>query len=104
VVRARTHLGWDPDAACVASDGFHGISLAISAPPHRLCTAMEINEWALCAALHERDPLHWCGLRDALRTVARRDGAGLASPLPAEIEPAAALARFARLAVAEDLC
>jgi hypothetical protein len=64
---------------------------------------MEINEWALCAALHDRDPLHWCGLRDALRTVTHRDGATLASPLPAEIEATAALARFARLAVSEDL-
>ena len=103
VVRARTHLGWDPDAACVASHGLDGISLAISAPPHRLRTAMEINEWALCAALHDRDPLHWCGLRDALRTVNHRDGATLASPLPAEIEASAAMVRFARLAVAEDL-
>ena len=104
VVRARTHLGWDPDAACVASGGLDGMSLAISAPPHRLHTAMEINEWALCAALHDRDPMHWSGLRDALRTVAHRDGAAPASPLPAEIEAAAALARFAHLAVAEDLC
>lgn len=104
VVRARAHLGWDPDAACVASDGLDGVSLAIAAPPQRLRTAMEINEWALCAALHDRDPLHWCGLRDALRAVTHRDGAPLASPFPAEIEPVAALARLARLAVAEDLC
>ena len=104
VVRARAHLGWDPDAACVASDGLDGMSLAIAAPPHRLRTAMEVNEWALCAALHDRDPLHWCGLRDALRAVTHRDGAPLASPFPAGIEPVAALARLARLAVAEDLC
>ena len=104
VARARTHLGWDPHAASVASHGLDGMSLAISAPPHRLRTAMEVNEWALCAALHDRDPLHWCGLRDALRAVTHRDGAALASPLPAEIEPVAALERFARLAVAEDLC
>lgn len=104
VLRARKHLGWDPDAACVASGGLDGMSLAISAPPHRLRTAMEINEWALCAALHDRDPMHWCGLRDALRAVTHRDGAPQASPLPAEIEPVAALARLERLAVAEDLC
>jgi hypothetical protein len=103
VVRARTHLSWDPDAACVASDGLDGMSLAVEAPAHRLRTAMEINEWAFCAALHDRDPLHWCGLRDALRAVMHRDGATLPSPLPAEIDASAALARFARLAVAEDV-
>ena len=103
VDRARAHLGWDPAAACVASEGLDGMSLAISAPPHRLRTAMEVNEWALCAALHDRDPMHWCGLRDALRAVTHRDGAVTAGLLPAELESAAALARFARLAVAEDL-
>ena len=101
VVRARTHLGWDPDAACIVSDGLDGMSLAISAPPHRLRTAMEINEWALCAALHDRDPLHWCGLRDALQTVAHRADPGPASAVPAEIEASAALARLARIAAAE---
>jgi hypothetical protein len=101
VRRARAHLGWDPDAACVASDGLDGMSLAIVAPPHRLRTAMEINEWALCAALRERDPMHWCGLRDALRTLVHRDGATPAGSLPAEIDAVAALARFAHLDVAE---
>jgi hypothetical protein len=63
---------------------------------------MEMNEWALCAALHDRDPLHWCGLRDALRTITHRDGAAaLAGLFPAEIEPSAALARLARIAAAD---
>jgi len=103
VVCARVHLGWDPEGACVASDGLDSMSLAISAPPHRLRTAMEINEWALCAALHDRDPMHWSGLRDALRAVTHRDGGTLAGLLPAELEASAALARFACLAVAEDV-
>ena len=101
VVRARAHLGWDPDAACVASDGLDGVSLAISAPPHRLRTAMEINEWALCAALHDRDPLHWCGLRDAMRAVTHRSDPGPVSTIPREIEVSAALARLARIADSE---
>lgn len=101
VVRARKHLAWDPDAACAVSHGLDGMTLAISAPPHRLRTAMEINEWALCAALHDRDPLHWCGLRDALQAVAHRADPGPVSTIPAEIEASAALARLARIAASE---
>ncbi len=101
VVRARAHLGWEPDAACVANFGMGGVSLAIAAPFDRLRTAMEINEWALCAALHDRDPLHWCGLRDALQTVAHRADPGPESSVRAEIEASAALARLARIAAAE---
>ena len=101
VARARRRLGWDGHAPCVARRHRRGASLAIAAPSDQLFTATELNEWALCAALHERDPLHWCGLRDALRSAAAEAGAGPASEHPAEIDGAAALARLSRVAAAE---
>jgi hypothetical protein len=61
---------------------------------------MEANEWALCAAVVERDPFHWSGLRDSFRQCACAvTTAGVALP-PPEIDDTAALARFARLASA----
>jgi UDP-N-acetylmuramyl tripeptide synthase len=101
VARARAHLGWDVDAPCVVRSHRSGASLAIAAPCDRLFTATEVNEWALCAALHQRDPMHWCGLRDALRAAAQAADAAAASALPPEIETSAALERLARLADAE---
>ncbi len=64
-------------------------------------TATEVNEWALCAALHDRDPGHWCGLRDALRAAAEATDPNPTSLLPPEIDEPAALARFERIAAAE---
>jgi UDP-N-acetylmuramyl tripeptide synthase len=78
------------------------MSLAIAAPFDQLFTATEVNEWALCSALHDRDPMHWCGLRDALRVAAQESDATPASPYPAEIDPLAALARLERIARAES--
>jgi UDP-N-acetylmuramyl tripeptide synthase len=102
VATARAHLGWDARAASVARTHPRGMSLAIAAPCDQLFTATEVNEWALCAALHDRDPMHWCGLRDALRAAAREAAATPASPFPAEIDPAAALARLLSVAAAES--
>jgi len=101
VARARGHLGWDADAPCVVRSHRSGTSLAIAAPWDRLFTATEINEWALCAALHDRDPMHWCGLRDALRAAAQAADPDTASRLPPEIDARAALERLARFAAAE---
>jgi UDP-N-acetylmuramyl tripeptide synthase len=101
VARARWHLGWDPEAACVVRRHASGVSLAIAAPLDRLFTATELNEWALCAALHDRDPVHWSGLRDALRDYAEQSGPGPSSAFPAEIERHAALARLAGIAAQE---
>lgn len=96
VERARSQLGW-PTAATNACAGA-AVTLAFEAPEQYLATAMEANEWALCAALVERDPLHWSGLRDSLRQCACAvTASGLAWP-PPEIDDSAALARFARLA------
>ncbi len=52
---ARRELRWP---AAPAAAVFHrtGASLAIAAPPDQLFTATEVNEWALCASLAERDP------------------------------------------------
>ena len=70
-----------------------------TAPANQLRTACEANEWALCAALVERDPGHWSSLQESLRA------AMLAEPcrgeIPTEIDEAPALARLAQLATAE---
>jgi hypothetical protein len=98
VERARSQLGW-PAAATHACVG-EPTTLAFEAPARFLATAMEANEWAWCAALVERDPLHWSVLRDSLRQGACAvTASGLALP-PPEIDDTAALARFARLASA----
>lgn len=101
VARARTRLAWDANAAAVARCHLRGMSLALAAPADQLYTATEVNEWALCAALHDRDPMHWCGLRDALRNAAQQADPTPATPFPAEIDAPAALARLERIAAAE---
>jgi UDP-N-acetylmuramyl tripeptide synthase len=108
VERARRHLGWDaPPLAIrvpreiVARPHASGTSLAIAAPFDQLFTATEVNEWALCAGLLERDPCHWSGLPDALLAAAREEAAEPDKVLPPVLEERAALARFERLAAAE---
>ena len=103
VARARRHLGWDGDAACAVRRHASGVSLALAAPLDQLFTATELNEWALCAALHERDPARWGSLRDALRAAALESSPTPASPFPAEIDEPAAFARLSRVA-AEERC
>ena len=102
VARARRHLGWAEDAACAVRRHASGVSLALAAPLDGLFTATELNEWALCAALHDRDPARWGGLRDALRAAAEQSSATPASPFPAEIDEPAALARLSRVAAREQ--
>ena len=96
-------LGW-ADRRCVARRHARGILLAISAPADQLLLATELNEWALCAALVERDPRRWAGLQDAL-VAAVVDGANPASELAPGllpvIEESAALARFRQLSAVE---
>ncbi len=101
VTRARARLGWDVGAPCVARYHATGASLAIAAPFDQLFAATEVNEWALCAALHERDPQHWCGLRDALRAAAQAADPNPANVLPPEVDEPAALARLERIAAGE---
>jgi hypothetical protein len=77
-----------------------GTSLAIAAPFDQLFTATEVNEWALCAALLDRDPCHWSGLANALLAAAREEAADPDKVIPPVLERAA-IARFERLAAAE---
>ena len=103
VERVGGQLGW-PDRRCVARRHAGGILLAISAPADQLLLATEVNEWALCAALVERDPQRWAGLLDAL-VAAAVDGANPASELVPGllpvIEESAALVRFRQLSAVE---
>jgi len=108
VERARRNLGWDrPPLAIpvpseiVARRHATGTTLAIAAPFDQLFTATEVNEWALCAGLLERDPFHWSGLADALLAAAREEAVDPDKVIPPVLEERAALARFERLAGAE---
>ena len=104
VERAAAHLGWDPRRA-VARRHAGGVLLAVTAPVDQLFLATEVNEWALCAALVERDPTRWWWLEEALVAAAKdSDVAAHAAAVTAPvIEENAALARFRRLAAAEEL-
>jgi cyanophycin synthetase len=103
VERVVAELGW-PDLRCVARRHARGVLLAISAPADQLLLATEVNEWALCAALAERDPKRWAGLQDALVAAVVDDAnpaAELTSGLLPVIEESAALARFRQLSAVE---
>jgi cyanophycin synthetase len=83
-----------------------GVLFAIAAPNDQLLLATEINEWALCAALMERDPARWTTLEKALISAAAansEDGSPPEAAVAPVIEEHAALARFQRLAAAEAL-
>src|SRR5271155_6031095 len=65
VTRARAHLGWrSPGLAARAHAS--GVSLALAAPCDQLFVATEVNEWALCATLAERDPGYTAAFEAAL--------------------------------------
>ena len=102
VLRVGTQLGW-ADRRSVVRRHAGGVLLAIAAPADQLLLATEVNEWALCAALAERDPTRWAGLEDALVAAATGDNpaAHLAPGLLPVMEEGAALARFQRLASIE---
>jgi cyanophycin synthetase len=104
VERAGARLGWvKPQTVARRHQG--GVSLAITAPYDQLFLATEVNEWALCAALVERDPTHWNALEGLLIAAALRAAENGATPsagvLPV-IEESAAFERFARLAAVES--
>jgi cyanophycin synthetase len=108
VARAAARLQW-VNPRCVARRHAGGISLAISAPIDQLFLATEVNEWALCAALLERDPERWSGLEQALiaqAAQAAEPDAGSTPPLTEELRPvleeSAAFARFERLGALES--
>ena len=103
VLRVGANLGWT-DRRCVARRHAGGVLLAIAAPADQLLLATEVNEWALCAALVERDPGRSAGLEDALVAAALENANPNADPSEAllpVIEEGAALARFRRLSAIE---
>jgi UDP-N-acetylmuramyl tripeptide synthase len=109
VERARRHLGWDRIApgspaapAIVARRHATGASLALQAPVDQLFTATELNEWALCATLHERDPARWASVTDDLLADYLEDAVDPADVIPPVLEESAALARLALRAASEQ--
>ena len=110
VARAREHLGWAAPAAdddwwarttapgIVARLHAGGASLAVAAPRDQLFTATEVNEWALCSALLERDGLHWASLLGALVAAAVEAADGGVVEDPPVLEEEQAMVRFGRLA------
>ena len=102
--RAGARLGWTGNHA-VAREHPGGASLAITAPYDQLFLATEVNEWALCAALIERDPLRWDHLEEALAAEALEASGTAAQPAPdltPVLDESAAFARFERLASRES--
>jgi hypothetical protein len=95
---AVRRLGWDGEPRLVARRHAKGMSLAVTAPFDQLFTATELNEWALCSALHDRDPSHWGALKETLVAAAIEAGSVSADTLPPEIDEEPALARLQKLA------
>jgi len=110
VGRARQVLGWqdrhragdalvEPDL--IVRPHQRGATFALAAPCDQLFTATEVNEWALCATLAERDPMHWSGLEGAMLAAVTLDNDGIAPADPAVLDELPAMARLRRLAGAE---
>lgn len=103
VERAAARLGWGTPRTIVRRHA-GAISLAITAAVDQLFLATEINEWALCATLVERNPERRRSLEEALAAVALdalEDGATPDPDALPVLDDSAALERFARLAAAE---
>jgi len=108
VERARRHLGWDKAGpgsplapVIVARRHAAGASLALQAPIDQLFTATELNEWALCATLFERDPARWANVAAGLLADYLEDASDPADVIPPVLEENAALARLAERAASE---
>jgi len=111
VARARGRLGWDssdtvarvhrPGAGGSRTSQTFGASLAFAAPCDQLFVATEVNEWALCSSLLQRDPDRWSSLQEALHQAALEDADDRHSVIPPVLEESAAFARFERLAASE---
>ncbi len=99
--RAAASLAWVDRQAAVRRHA-NGVLLAISAPADQLWLATEVNEWALCAALTERDPSVRNALEAALLAAAADSEDGVpAAELAPVIDETAAFARFQKLASLE---
>jgi cyanophycin synthetase len=103
VERVGARLGWRHPQTVVRKHAT-GVSLAIAAPCDQLFLATEVNEWALCAALVERDRERWSNLEQILVAAAATAAENTANPaanLRPVIEESAALDRFERIAALE---
>lgn len=100
VGRARAHLGWR-EIELVARTHAGGVSLALAAPCDLLFLATEVNEWALCATLQQRDPARWAGLEAAMLAAALEDASDPTTVVPPVLGERDAMARFAQLAARE---
>ena len=98
--RAGAHLGWGRQQI-VSRRHAGGVLLAMTAPADQLLLATEINEWALCAALIERDPLKWAGLEAALVAASQGEPDTPPPTWPPVLDEPAALVRFAKLSLLE---
>jgi cyanophycin synthetase len=101
IARARRQLGW-PMTETVARLHAGGASLALAAPYDQLYLATELNEWALCATLLERDPRKAREYEAGLLDEALENADQPESVLPPKLEESAALARFEQLAAREE--
>jgi hypothetical protein len=100
VERAAQRLRW-PAPRFAARCGERLVTLMFTAPANQLRTACEANEWALCAALVERDPGHWSSLQESLRAAAHAELR--CGGVPRQIDEALALARLVDLAAVEAM-
>jgi len=99
VERVCAALGW-PVVAAQAHVHASGVTLAFAAPSDQLRAACAANEWALCAALLERDPGHWSSLSELLCRTTPAVDPGSGCPSRA-IDEVAMLERFSALASTE---
>jgi len=94
--RARAQLGW-PIPGTVTRVHANGASLAIAAPCDLLFLATEVNEWAWCASLQQRDPLRWHGLEAGLLAAALENAADPGTVIAPVLDETAAMSRFHQL-------
>ena len=95
VEQVAARLGWPVPRFAAGGQGDRA-TLGFTAPVDQLLTAREANEWALCATLLERDPVHWSALHEAMRDVViARARVDAAPPHPAAaLDETAALAHL----------
>ena len=94
--RACAQLSW-PTPTSVARMHASGTSLAIVAPCDLLFLATEVNEWAWCAALRQRDPARWRDLEPALLAAALTAATEPDTVIAPVLDEAAAMNRFHQL-------
>lgn len=105
--RAAALLGWttgdglDPPFVTVVRTRASAAELAFNAPVDQLFTATEVNEWALCATLHEQNPAAWANLETVLAAAAEAQPPNPTRISPPVLDEGAALRRFERLAQLE---